>query len=54
MRRSGTELNCTPDGKWDSIATEMVVHDKETGHPVFKSISALSGGTLRRKGAEIP
>ena len=35
-------LGCTPEGKWDSIATQMVERFKETGHPVFKSISAWS------------
>ena len=42
----------TPEGKWDSIATKMVGHFTETGHPVFKGISALSRGILKRK--EIP
>ena len=36
-------------GKWDSMATEMVGRFKETGHPVFKGISALSRGILKRK-----
>ena len=43
-------LSYTPEGN-DSIATEMVGHSKETGHPVFKGISALSRGILRRKGS---
>ena len=30
-----------PERKWDSIATEMVGHFKETGHPVFTSMSAF-------------
>ena len=37
------------EGKWDSIATEMVDHVK-TGHPVFKGISALSRGIRKRNG----
>ena len=46
MKRNGTE----PEGKWDSIAGEMVGHVNETGHPVCKGISALSRGILKRKG----
>ena len=41
------------EGKWDAIATKTVGHFKETGHPVFKGISALSRGILKRK-TEIP
>ena len=43
-------LSYTPEGKWDSITTQMVERFKETGHPVFKSISGLSRGILRREG----
>ena len=39
----------TPEGKWDSIAAQMVQRVKETSQPVFKSISALSRGILTRK-----
>ena len=42
-------LSYTPEGKWDSTATRMVKRFKESGHPVFKSISALSRGILKRK-----
>ena len=31
----------TPEGKWDSTATQMVERFKDTGHPAFKSISAF-------------
>ena len=51
-KRYGT-LSYTPEGKWDSIATELVGHFKETGHPVFKSISASSRGILKRKGGRV-
>ena len=37
-------LSYTPEGKWDSVATESVGRFKETGHPVLKNISALSRG----------
>ena len=36
------------EGKWDSTATQMVERFKETGRPVFKSISTLSRGILRK------
>ena len=42
-------LSETPEGNWDSTATQMVERVKETSHPVFKSISALSRGILKRK-----
>ena len=49
-KRSGMELFLThPKEKWVSAATQMVERFKETGHPVFKSISALTRGILKRK-----
>ena len=42
-------LSYTPEGQWDSNATQMVERFKETRHPVFKSISALSRGILKRR-----
>ena len=39
-------------GEWDSLANKMVQQFKETGHPVFKSISALSRGILKKKGRD--
>ena len=41
--------NYKPDGKWDSIASSMVKDFEETGHPVFKGISALTRGIMRKK-----
>ena len=38
-----------PDGEWDSTADKMVQRFQETRHTVFKSISALSRGILKRK-----
>ena len=38
----------TPDGKWDFTATQRMKRFEESGHPVFKSISALSSGILKR------
>ena len=48
MKRSGTELSAK--GKWDFIATQMVGRFRETGHPRFKIISAVSRGIQKRKG----
>ena len=51
----GDEKKCygtlpyTPEGKCDSTGTQMVEQFKDTGHPVFKSISALSCGILKKK-----
>ena len=42
-------LSYTPEGKCDSTATQMVERFPETGRPVFKSISALSRGLLKKK-----
>ena len=42
-------LPYTPEGQWDSTATQMVERVKDTGHPVFKGIRALSRGILQKK-----
>ena len=42
-------LPYTPEGKLDSTANQMVERIKDTSHPVFKSISALSRGILQKK-----
>ena len=47
-KKYGT-LSKTLEGTWDSTTTQMVDGSKETGHPVFKSISALSRGIVERK-----
>ena len=44
----GTFLH-TPEGKWDPTATQMVERLKDTSHPVFKSISPLSRGILKKR-----
>ena len=36
-----------PEGKWNSVASQVVQRFKRTGHPVFTSASALSRGFLR-------
>ena len=43
-----------PEGKWNSIGSQMVQKFKETGHPLFTSVSALSRGILRRLKGKIP
>ena len=42
-------LSYKPDGKWDSAASSMVQRFAETCHQIFKGISALSRGILKRK-----
>ena len=42
-------LSYTPEGKWDSIASQMVERFKETGHPVFKSIGASESWNSEKK-----
>ena len=37
-----------PNGEWDSTANQTAQRFKETGRPVFKSISFLSRGILKR------
>ena len=36
-------------GEWDSTVSKMVQRFKETGHPVFKRVSASSRGILKKK-----
>ena len=38
-----------PEGRWDSIASEMVRNFKDSGHPEFKRTSALNRGIMRKK-----
>ena len=47
-------LHKTPEGKWDTTATQMVERFKDTGHPEIKSISALSRGILKKRITETP
>ena len=37
------------EGKWQATAGQMVERFEESGHPVFKSVSPLARGILRRK-----
>ena len=39
-----------PDGEWDETAEGMMLNLAESGHPVFRAISALERGELRSKG----
>ena len=41
--------NHAQKGQWNCTADNMVQRFKETGHPVLKSISALSRGILKAK-----
>ena len=40
---------CKPEGKWDQQANRMIALFAQSGDPVFRGISALSRGTLKRK-----
>ena len=42
-------LSYTPEAKWDSISSHMAERFKESGHPMFKGISASSRDFLKRK-----
>ena len=39
-----------PRGEWDRVAELMMIKVGESGHPVFRSTSPLSRGTLKSKG----
>ena len=41
-----------PQGEWDRVAEQMMMECSESGHPVFRSTSPLSRGTLKSKGGE--
>ena len=38
-----------PQGEWDRVAELMMIKFSESGHPVFRSTSPLSRGTLKSK-----
>ena len=42
-------ISFKPDGQWNSVVSSMVQGFEETGHPIFKGISALRRGNLKRK-----
>ena len=42
-------LSYIPEGKWDCTATQVVERFNDTGHPVFKSISALNRAILKQQ-----
>ena len=39
-----------PQGEWDRVAELMMIKISESGHPVFRSTSPLSRGTIKSKG----
>ena len=39
-----------PRGEWDRVAEVMMIKFGESGHPVFRATSPLSGGALKSKG----
>ena len=42
--------NERPGGEWNRVAELMMIKFRESGHPVFRSTSPLSRGTLKSKG----
>ena len=42
-------LESRPQGEWDRVAELMMIKFSESGHPVFRSTSPLSRGTLKSK-----
>ena len=38
----------SPQGEWDRVAEQMMVTLAESGHPIFRSTSPLSRGTLQK------
>ena len=42
-----------PQGEWNRVAELMMIKFSESGHPVFRSTSPLSRGTLRSKGGQL-
>ena len=51
---SETKWNATdtfkPGGEWDRVAELMMINFSESGHPMFRSASALERGTWKSKG----
>ena len=47
-------LPYTPEGKWDTTATQRVKRFQDTSHPVLESISALNRGICKKKITETP
>ena len=42
----------SPQGAWDNIAEQMLLEFAETGHPIFRATTPLSGVFSRAKGEE--
>ena len=40
----------SPQGAWDNIAEQMLLKFAESGHPIFRATTPLSGGQLKSKG----
>ena len=38
-----------PQEEWDRVAEQMMIKFAESGHPVFRSMSPLSRGTLKKQ-----
>ena len=40
----------SPQGAWDNIADQMLLEFAESGHPILRATTPLSGGILKSKG----
>ena len=40
----------SPQGEWDHVAEDMLLKFAESGHPIFRATTPLSGGKLKSKG----
>ena len=43
-------LECKPQGEWDRVAELMMLTFADSKHPIFRSTSPLSLGTLKSRG----
>ena len=50
LKRSGLFNEDSPQGVWDNMAERMLVELAESGCPIFRATSPLSGGQLKSKG----
>ena len=48
LRKSGYPSENSPQGAWDHVAEEMLLKFAESGHPIFRSTTPLSRGTVEK------
>ena len=49
-KKCNSTHNSKPHGEWERVAELMMIKFSESGHPVFRSTSPLSRGTLNSRG----